>query len=275
MVCGKNMLNLLFFVSLLFGLNKICVAENDVIYKNIADVPQEKWADLAQKKIYFGHQSVGFNIIDGLFLVMKEYPNIQLNIVESRKYLKTNGSLVHSRVGKNREPDTKILDFVNVINEEFGATPDLAGLKFCYVDVEKNVVVSELFDHYVDSMSSLKKEHPRLIIIHFTMPLRTQKITWKTRLKLMLGKEAWEIQDNLKRNQFNRLLKDTFQGSEPVFDIALYEATLADGSLSKFTYDDTEYLSMNPAYSSDGGHLNKLGSRLIAEKFLLFLVNET
>ena len=40
--------------------------EKTVQFPNIKDVPASKWENLSQKKIYFGHQSVGFNIIDGI-----------------------------------------------------------------------------------------------------------------------------------------------------------------------------------------------------------------
>ena len=50
---------------------------------SIKDVPNSAWKKLSQKKIYFGHQSVGYNIIDGIKDIMKEYPQINLNIVET------------------------------------------------------------------------------------------------------------------------------------------------------------------------------------------------
>ena len=32
---------------------------------SIKDIPDSAWKKLSKKRIYFGHQSVGFNIIDG------------------------------------------------------------------------------------------------------------------------------------------------------------------------------------------------------------------
>jgi len=57
--------------------------EKTVQFPSIKDVPTSKWENLSQKKIYFGHKSVGFNIIDGIKDVMKENPQIKLNIVET------------------------------------------------------------------------------------------------------------------------------------------------------------------------------------------------
>ncbi len=42
---------------------------------SIKGVPAETWQKLSQKKIYFGHQSVGNNIIDGIKDIMKENPS--------------------------------------------------------------------------------------------------------------------------------------------------------------------------------------------------------
>ncbi len=270
-----KMINNLFLFSLLFSLfsTTAALAGESMKYQRLADVPAAKWQELAKKKIYFGHQSVGFNIIDGLSEVMKEHPDIKLNIVETRKAKGNGGALMHSRVGKNRSPDTKIKDFVNVIDQELGVVPDAAALKFCYVDAYDKIDVREIFQEYREAMEKLEKEHPGLTVIHFTMPLRTQKISWKTRLKTMLGKDAWELEDNARRNEYNRLLLETYQGREPVFDIAAIEAGEPGGKKVTFKYKGQEYLAMNPAYSSDGGHLNHLGQKVVAEQFLLFLAN--
>ena len=48
--------------------------QEKVSLPSIKDVPAEKWQELSQKKIYFGHQSLGNNIITGIQDLMKEYP---------------------------------------------------------------------------------------------------------------------------------------------------------------------------------------------------------
>ncbi len=108
---------------------------------------------------------------------------------------------------------------------------------------------------------------------HFTMPLKVQKISWKTKFKLMIGRDSWELTDNIKRNEYNFLLRNEYLGKEPVFDIATYEATLLDGTQSLFKYKGNKFQSMQEVYSDDGGHLNKIGSKLIAEQLLIFLAN--
>ena len=37
-----------------------------IMLQSIDDVPQEYWAKLAEKRIFFGHMSVGYNMINGI-----------------------------------------------------------------------------------------------------------------------------------------------------------------------------------------------------------------
>ena len=48
---------------------------------SIDDVPKEYWAKLAEKKIFFGHQSVGYNMIDGITDIINERDYIKLNVI--------------------------------------------------------------------------------------------------------------------------------------------------------------------------------------------------
>lgn len=63
------------------------------------------------------------------------------------------------------------------------------------------------------------------------------------------------------------------RGKEPVFDIAGIEAVQDNGKKTLFKFKGIEYLAMNPKYSSDGGHLNSTGSKIVAQAFLIFLAN--
>jgi len=251
------------------------MAQGKTVFKTIKDVPQQKWERLAEKKIFFAHQSVGFNIIEGIKDVMEEYPQVKIKVLEGTKTsgLKFGGFL-HAKVGKNRNPSSKIVEFQKVIEQSSVGDIEVAMLKFCYVDVDRQTDVMELLENYRIAVRNIQGKHPGLKIIHFTMPLRTQEMSWKTKVKLLIGKEAWEVMDNVQRNEFNKILLSEYYGKEPVFDIARFEATNMEGSLTSFKYKGKEYLALNHFFSSDGGHLNKLGRKMIAEKLLIFLLNE-
>ena len=249
--------------------------QKKVTYSSLKDIPDAAWTKLSQEKIYFGHQSVGYNIIDGIKDLMKENSKIKLNIVETKdvKDIK-DGALAHSRVGKNTEPETKMDDFENVLANGAGNNADAAALKFCYVDMTGKSDVVKLFDEYKNRVAKIHKEYPDLTIIHFTDPLMVAKKTWKTWLKQIMRKKViWEFADNINRNKYNALLTKEYEGKEPILDIAAIESTKPDGSRQSFEVDGVTYYSLYPGYTTDGGHLNELGRKKVAEQFLLLLVN--
>jgi len=249
--------------------------EEKVTFPSIKDVPVEKWQKLTQKKIYFGHQSVGNNIMDGIKDVMKEHPEIKVNIVETADESDFKvGLLAHSRVGKNVDPKSKIAEFVDFINSGIGKKADAAALKFCYVDMKAETDVGGIFSKYNVSIEQLKRKYPDLAVIHFTEPLTTTKTYWKTRLKKLIGKnDIWEYDDNIKRNEYNEMLIKKYDGKELVFDIAKIQSTYPDGTRCGFTKDGKTYYSMVPEYTTDGGHLNEIGRKKVAEQFLILLAN--
>jgi len=251
------------------------MTEKKITFEKLHSVPNSAWKALSEKKIYFGHQSVGFNIMDGVADLMKELPNIKLNIVETnqkRDFAK--GVLAHSEVGKNNDPESKITEFANFIDLGIGKTADAAALKFCYVDMTTNTDIESLFNRYVETVEKIKAKHPGITIIHFTEPLTHIKTTWKTWIKKLMGKkDIWEYNNNIKRNQYNVLLIDKYHGGDPILDIAKIESTYPDGTRESFTVDGKTYYSMVPEYTTDGGHLNELGRKIVAEEFLLLLTN--
>ncbi len=273
----KSIAPVLFFIIsiILTGCNGGEMEEKHTVYSNINNIPAAAWEKLSEKKIYFGHQSVGFNIIDGINAFIKEYPQIKLNIVETNKLAGfKRGVFAHSRIGKNCEPETKFDEFNQLIKTELGQQSDIAALKCCYVDVTGKTEVKKTFNDYVKIIAEIKEKYPEINIIHFTVPLTTTKITWKTKLKTILGKkEIWEYDDNIKRNQYNARLVEKYKGIEPIFDIAKIESTNPDGTRSTFQKDKKTYFAMSPEYTDDGGHLNKTGQKIVAEQFLLLLVN--
>jgi len=243
-------------------------------FSGINDILAAKWERLSHKKIYFAHQSVGFNIMDGIQDLMKEHHEIKLNIVETSNESDFNiGLFAHSKVGKNVDPKSKIDEFAKFINEGIGEKADVAALKFCYVDMRLNTDVEKIFSDYTNSILQLRKKYPDMIIIHFTVPLTTKQTGPKAWIKKLIGKPLSGVKDNIKRNKYNALLKQAYQGKEPIFDIATLQSTFPDGSRSTFTQDGKKYYSMVPDYTHDGGHLNEIGRSIVAYNLLLLLLN--
>jgi len=248
--------------------------ENKNLLPSIKDVPTEKWEKLAQKKIYFGHRSVGNNILDGVKDIMKENPKIQLNIVETTDQADFNvGLLGHSPIGDNGDPISKINAFSDVIENGLGKKIDIASLKFCFADfTTKTKDITKIFNDYKNTMSQLKKKYPKTAFVHFTIPLVVNKANWKTRIKTLLGrKEIWEYDQNIIKNEYNELIRKEYNGKNIVFDIAKIESTYPNGDRSTFTRNGKTYYTLVPEYSRDGAHLNEVGRKKVAEQLLVFL----
>jgi hypothetical protein len=245
-------------------------------YSSLKEVPASKWKELSTKTIFFGHQSVGNNIIDGIQDIIVELPEINLNIVDLGGDLKAdNGALVHSRVGKNRDPKSKMAAFEKKVQNGLGRRLDIAALKFCYVDILSKSDPKLIFKEYKETIARVKKDHKNMTVIHFTVPLKTLETGVKAWLKKIAGKPLKGMNDNIKRCEYNDLLKAEFTGKDPILDIAQIESTAPDGQRSKFSINGKTYYSLLPAYTYDGGHLNKVGRKAVATQFLLMLVNNS
>ena len=272
--CVKTMMLIIFslVVVVACGEEKMAPAKNTAA-RSTTSVSDESWQKLAQKRIYFGHQSVGYNILDGIRDVMKEDQRIKLNIVEINNPSEITGPiLAHSKVGKNTDPKSKSDAFMTLIAGTSPNNPDIAFLKYCYVDVDARSDVNRIFADYKKTIDQLRKDYPRMAIVHFTIPLATSPTTIKTKIKTLVGKkDIWEYNDNIKRNEFNEKLRKEYGGKEPLFDLADIESTYPDGSKSTFRVAGKTYYSMVPGYTTDGGHLNETGRKVVARELLSML----
>lgn len=236
------------------------------------NLSEQKLQDLVGKKIYFGHQSVGFNIIDGIKDIMRIDSGLKLNIKETRNPNDFDAPVfAHSGIGRNREPISKIDDFKKLMESGVGKKVDIAFFKFCYVDVNENTNPEEIFKYYTDTISILEAEYPKVKFVHCTVPLTVIQGGAKVRIKRILGKSLRGEEDNMKRGIFNRMLKEKY--GNRVFDLAGAESTYPDGAKAEFDKNNDKFAYLIPAYSDDGGHLNKLGRQIVAEELIRFLSN--
>jgi hypothetical protein len=229
---------------------------------------------ISKKKIFFGHQSVGYNIVDGVGDVLKQYPAVTLNVTESREpEVFAAPVLAHATVGRNSDPESKINDFAERIRAGIGNRADVAAFKFCYVDVDHNTNVSQVFAKYKRTMTDLAAAYPNTRFMHVTVPLKATSTGWKKYVKSILGKPHPFIMDNLRRQEFNELMRREYAGRQPFFDLAAVEATRADGSVSFDTSNGAQIPSMANEYTYDSGHLNEQGRKFVAAQFLRALAS--
>ena len=241
---------------------------------SLKNVPEAALARLAEKKIFFGHQSVGANILEGIRDLARENPKIRLNILETKGEADLgNPVFAHARVGKNTDPVSKIQAFQAFVQDGIGNRVDIAFLKFCYVDFVPGTDVNEVFERYRSAMAILKNEYPGTQFVHLTVPLTQRQTGPKAWVKRLIGKPIGGLQDNVVKNRFNALIRNEFSGREPVFDLAGIESTFPDGRKCAFAVQGKSYESLAPVYTYDGGHLNEKGRRVLAEQLLIFLAS--
>src|SRR5688500_12337428 len=111
------------------------VVTNSLEAPAFESITPAQWDGLASQRIFFGHQSVGGNLMEGVQGVLAEHSSIPLRVVEisSPSELST-PAFYHAAIGTNGEPATKLAAFREIVTEGMGDR-GIAVLKFCYVDV--------------------------------------------------------------------------------------------------------------------------------------------
>jgi hypothetical protein len=238
----------------------------------LGKVPADAWSALASKRIWFGHQSVGADIMNGVTDLSRERAVPLSEPVETRDPGRiAKPSIAHALNGENEKPDTKIRAFSEFVSEELHGDVDIAFFKFCYVDIEPETDVKALFSDYQAAMGALKAQYPNVRFVHVTSPLTAVQPGWKVALKRLLGRPQKDYAANARRDDFNRLLLAEYQGKEPVFDLARAESTYPDGSRHEFELDGKRYPALIDGYSYDGKHLDEQGRRWVAAHLLVEL----
>lgn len=226
-------------------------------------------AELARARVYFGHQSVGGNVLDGLAALAAEH-GVPLRIVEAPAGVDDGApGIVHQRVGRNAEPATKCDAFGGFLTGPGRAARwDAAVLKFCYADLgdRTDIHPAQLLELYRKTVASVRSARPDVVLVHATVPLSTRGEGTGDRVKAALGLGTSKDANNARRNRFNDLLRAEYAG-EPLFDVARAESTREDGSRAGVARDAAFDEALRRELTSDGGHLNDEGRRVVARAF--------
>ena len=255
---------------------RIDESTGNLIVRSLADMPAEDLRQLGETRLFFGHQSVGSNILDGVQDLMASHEGLQLEIRAAEKPLQPAGTgLVHAAVGRNREPLSKIAGFQEYLEGGLGEQVDIACLKFCYVDITNGTDPNALLMAYSEAIEALKSRFPDVRFMHFTVPLCAPSLTTKgvlrTKVKRLL-RRATVLDDNAVRQQYNELLRERYDGKEPLFDLARYEAVDLEGQEHFCLWKNERVPVLVGSYTDDGGHLNTVGRQHIAEQLLIKLL---
>jgi hypothetical protein len=223
---------------------------------------------LEGRRILFGHQSVGDNLMDGLTELVEADSGARLKVVRVGDTAAAVGDgLFHFHVGKNGDPLLKISDFakrVETASEPF----DVAMVKLCYVDITQRTDVAALFAEYQTTMGRLASQYPDTRFVHITVPITGPKSGLKATLKRALGRENIDPGDNITREMFNARMRDAYAHTGTLVDLAKVESTSPDGTRAVHRAGDKNYFMMVGEYTDDGGHLNGRGKSVVVPQFL-------
>jgi hypothetical protein len=227
-----------------------------------------QWASIATRTVYFGHQSVGNDVLAGVRSWNDELA-LGVRVVQTRDRASVAGpALVHFLAGQNGDFASKNAALLRFLDGRASADNPIVLLKYCYVDVHAGTDVRSQFDEYLDTAATIAVDHPDAVLVHTTIPVTsTVEGPLKARAKRFLGRNTLRAAA-VRRHRYNALVRAEFSGREPMFDIALAESTRPDGKRGGFVEGGEDIETLAPEYTSDGGHLNWVGQRAVAASFL-------
>lgn len=228
---------------------------------------------LSRQSVFFGHQSVGMNLIQGLReLAARERVPLRIEERTSAAGL-VRGTLGHGWIAENSDPLRKMRSFDAALASETG--PDVAFMKLCYVDIGPDTDVAALFAAYRTTMDTLRARHPRTTFVHVTVPLTTVQGGIKAMVKWLLDRPPYGLLENARREEFNALLRRVYEGREPLFDLARLESTTPAGATETVSWKGRTVPALVAAYTDDGGHLNEEGRARAARALVTSLATAT
>ena len=233
-----------------------------------SDITADDLAKVSRTKVFFGHQSVGMNVLDGLSGVYAERgmaaPTIEQGDTQPGK---DGGFVDHAFIGENEKPLLKIQDFDAKMRSGIGQQVDVALMKLCYVDVTSDIDVDALFVTYREAIAVLEQDFPRVAFVHVTVPLMTEQGQLSKLKSRLTGSSRYGSAENAARERLNALIRREYAGDH-LFDLAAIESTAPDGSRAIGTYKGQQYYRLYDGYASDSGHLNGEGARVAATAWL-------
>jgi hypothetical protein len=236
-----------------------------------AELPRDL-AKVSDLRVFFGHQSVGGNIVEGLEELRSLAGDTALHVIHGP----TDTGLppaffAEAKLGRNGDPFGKLADFKSRLDGSLRGRVDVALVKICYVDLEAGTGVDpdSLFAAYRRTVLDLEAAHPGLAVVPVTSPLTVPDFGARGRLDVLKGNvRRWfgGPDDNGRRARFNARLREGFR-DRVIFDLAAIESTRPDGTRVRYGRGGSvEALAQE--YTADGGHLNALGRKVAARSLL-------
>lgn len=227
---------------------------------------------LRAHRILFSHHSVGHNLLQGLERAVARSGDgpLEIQTLAEAERKPEAPAFVSVTGGRNQDPESKLEFFAKTLKAT-AFKPQLAFMKFCYIDFNPDTDVERLFSAYKRTIDGLKQAYPQIRFVHVTVPLTARPNGLKHRVARWLGRAPSGDRANAKRHAFNERLRGAYL-NDPIFDLARIESTEPDGSRVAFRQGGRAYYALAQQYTDDGGHLNTLGQDVAAIAWVNFLV---
>src|SRR5689334_5438113 len=125
------------------------------------EITTDELAKVSRTKVFFGHQSVGMNMLSGVPGVYAARHLAAPTIERGGTRPGPDGGFVgYAFIGENEKPLLKIQDFAAQMGSGIGRQVDVAMMKLCYVDVTSNTDVGALFAAYRQAITALERDLP-------------------------------------------------------------------------------------------------------------------
>ena len=229
---------------------------------------------LSQRRIFFGHQSVGQNLLQGLTELAASSGSRPPLVRETTNPADVQpGTIAHALLGRNGDPAGKIAAFAEVMRSGMAESVDVAMMKLCFVDFEAGTDAPALFRRYQATMDDLTARYPHTTFVHVTVPLTAAQRGPKAWAKSLLGRTPGAVVENTRREQYNAMLRQAYSGKQPIFDLASLESRRPDGAVETVAWNGQQVPVLVADYTSDGGHLNDTGRQRLAREMLGAIVS--
>jgi hypothetical protein len=201
----------------------------------------DKLEKLAHANVFIAHQRVGQSILDGA------------SAIAAQHFVKL--KLDHALVGKDGAPLTKLKDFEAQLQARAANPPSVAMLELSYADLTADTDVDALFAAYKQAHDTLKARYPNTRFVIATAGLTSVGRGLQGMLKNKMASGAFGERENVKRHQFNELLRKTYADTR-LFDLAALQSRGCT-----FTREGKLYPCLREELTDDGGNLNTLGRK--------------
>lgn len=215
----------------------------------VASYSQSLMDRITQLRWFFAHASVGGNMVDGVNTLhgsKSSFYQIQTTSEDGTPPSSTQNGFIYEYNRGNPSASAKFNNFAGYVTNGWRFPKVHLSLnKLCYIDQDASL------SECIGTMRSLESAFPETVFVYMTMPLTTSTDS-----------------DNYKRNVFNDGLRNwTRTNNLVLFDVADIEAHSPTGTLCLYTNNGRVCQYMYGNYSSDGGHLNSTGEKLVAAGF--------